>query len=185
MTKKNQNTIWFLFVMSILGFSISMITWTVTQAVSLPVQESNNYILKYQMADLNINKIMELEAKFNAKYKIELKNSTFIDLDEEHQNTNAKRAQTKPVKLTRGENSFDYAISQKDGTIMNNAKVTFLLTRPHSRDDDKLEENVVFKDGHYVTKAVELSKKGRYTLQLKVEIDGLIGYSEIPAYLLD
>ncbi|HIP50815.1 MAG TPA: hypothetical protein EYG94_01905, partial [Campylobacterales bacterium] len=61
MTKKNQNTIWFLFVMSILAFSISMITWTVKQAVSLPVQESNNYILKYQMADLNINKIMELE----------------------------------------------------------------------------------------------------------------------------
>jgi hypothetical protein len=63
--------------------------------------------------------------------------------------------------------------------------VTFLLTRPHNRTDDIKEENVSFKDAHYVTKALELTKKGRYTLALKVEVNGLIGYSEISAYLID
>lgn len=183
MTKKNQNRFWFLFVMTILGFGISMVIWTVKQASSVPVHESNNYMLKYQMADMNINEIMELEAKFQEKYLIEIKNTELIKLEENRQNTNAKRAQSTPIKLHTGLNSFTYSITEERRNVKN-AKVTFLLTRPHSRDDDHLEENIPFKDGYYKTTAVELTKKGRYTLQLKVEIDGLIGYSEVSAYLV-
>ena len=182
MTKKNQNRFWFLFVMGILGFGISMVIWTVKQASSIPVHESNNYMLKYQMADMNINEIMELDEKFKAKYKIEIIGTELIKLDSDLQNTNAKRAQSIPIKLNSGPNSFSYLITQ-DQKNVDNAKVTFLLTRPHSRNYDNLEKNVNYKNGHYVTKAIELSEKGRYTLQLKVEIDGLIGYSEISAYL--
>ncbi len=184
MTKKNQNRFWFLFVMTILAFGISMIIWTVKQASSVPVYESNNYMLKYQMADMNINKIIELETKFNEKYIIELEGVEFLKLDIEKQNTNAKRSQTKPIKLKLGNNSFTYSIVTHDIRSVENAKVTFLLTRPHTREDDYLEENVSYIDGHYTTKPVNLSKEGRYTLQLKVEIDGLVGYSEISAYLV-
>ena len=184
MTKKNQNRFWFLFVMTILFFGIWMIVWTVKQAISVPVHESNNYMLKYQMADMNINQIMELEAKFNVKYNIEIKNTQFIDLNDDLQNSNAKRVLQKPIRLSKGANSFQYFISKKDGTAIENAKVTFLLTRPHNRTDDHKEENVSFKNTHYVTKPLELTKKGRYTLALKVEVNGLIGYLETPAYLL-
>jgi len=185
MTKKNQNRFWFLFVMSILLFGIAMIVWTVKQAMSVPVHESNNYMLKYQMADMNINKILELKAKFDAKYNIEIKNTQFIDLNSDLQNTNAKRAQKKPIKLSKGTNSFSYAITKKDGTVIENAEVSFLLTRPHSRKDDNLEEKISFENNLYITKTLELNKKGRYTLQLKVKIGNLIGYSEISAYLID
>ena len=185
MTKKNQNRFWFAFVMTFLIFGISMSIWTVTQAVSLPVQESNNYMLKYQTADRTINEIMELEAKFNARYNIKLDNATFIELDEELQNTNIKRPQHKPLKLTMGKQSFSYTIETKDGKAVEDANVSFLLTRPHTRKEDKLEESVAYVNGHYVTKDLELTKKGRYTLQLKVTIDKLIGYSEIPAYLIN
>ncbi|CAA6812482.1 MAG: Unknown protein [uncultured Sulfurovum sp.] len=185
MTKKNQNRFWFLFVMAILTFGIGMVIWTVKQAMSVPVHESNNYMLKYQMADMNINKIMELQAKFNAKYNIELQSTSFINLEVGLQNTNAKRAQKKPIKLTKGPNSFKYLVSQKDGKIIEDAKVSFLLTRPHSRVDDTLEELVSFNNNYYTTKSLNLSKKGRYTLQVKVQIGELIGYSEISAYLID
>ncbi|CAA6805822.1 MAG: Unknown protein [uncultured Sulfurovum sp.] len=184
MTKKNQNRFWFLFVMGILAFGIMMIIWTVKQATSVPVHESNNYMLKYQMADMNINEIMELEAKFNAKYSIKLEDIEFLKLEDDAQNTNAKRAQSTPIKLNAGSNSFTYSITHNQKSV-ENAKVTFLLTRPHSRYDDHLEESVSYSNNHYKTKAVELTKKGRYTLQLKVEIDGLIGYSEVSAYLID
>jgi nitrogen fixation protein FixH len=160
-----------------------MVVWTVKQAMSIPVHESNDYMLKYQMADMNINEIMTLNARFKISYNIELKNVKEIVLDEENQNTNAKRAQQKPIKLSSGNNSFQYFISKKDGTAVEDAKVTFLLTRPHNRTDDTKEENVSFKDAHYVTKALELRKEGRYTLALKVEVNGLIGYSEVSAYL--
>ena len=183
MTKKNQNRFWFLFVMTILGFGISMVIWTVKQASSIPVHESNNYMLKYQMADMNINEIMELDEKFKAKYSIKIEDTELIALDDDAQNTNAKRVQTTPIKLTSGSNSFTYSVMQKQ-TNVENAKVTFLLTRPHSRNDDHLEENVKYENNLYQTKAVELTKEGRYTLQLKVEIDGLIGYIETPAYLV-
>ena len=183
MTKKNQNRFWFALVMGMLAFGIGMIIWTVKQASSVPVHESNNFMLKYQMADMNINEILELEKKFNEKYNIELKNVEFITLDLELQNTNAKRAQTTPVKLKNGENTFTFDISSKDGTSIKNANVTFLLTRPHTRVDDVVEENVHYENGHYMTKMLKLENKGRYTLQLKVEIDGLTGYREISAYL--
>ena len=185
MTKKNQNRFWFIFVMSILLFGISMIVWTVKQAMSVPVHESNNYMLKYQMADMNINDILELKARFDINYNIELKNVKEIELDDDLQNTNAKRAQQKPIKLTKGANSFQYVISKKDGTVIENAKVTFLLTRPHSRVDDTKQESVVFKNTHYITKALELNEQGRYTLAIKAEVNGLIGYLETPAYLVD
>lgn len=185
MTKKNQNTIWFLFVMLMLSFGIGMSIWTVTRAVSLPVQESNNYMLKYQTADRDINKIMVLQAKFDANYKIELQNATLLTLDEELQNTNAKRVQQKPVKLSLGKNRFDYAITTKSGEVVKNAKVSFLLTRPHTQKEDQKEEKVALNGSVYTTKAIELSNKGRYTLVLKVEIDNAVGYSEIPAYLAE
>lgn len=182
MTKKNQNRFWFMFVMSILFFGIGMIVWTVQQATSVKVQESNNYMLKYQMADMNINKIMELEAKFNAKYKIALQNTTLLTLDEEHQNSNAKRVQPKPIKLTLGENSFQYAITTHQGKTVEDANVSFLLTRPHTREDDQTAE-VSFNGSVYVTEPLALSKKGRYTLLLKVQINEATGYLETPAYL--
>ena len=185
MTKKNQNRLWFAIVMGMLSFGIYMVIWTVKQAVSIPVQESNNYMQKYQMADMNMNQIMELEAKFNAKYNIKLNDTTFVELDDSLKNTNAKRVQSKPIKLTMGKNSFSYTISTKDGQSVKNANVSFLLTRPHTREDDALEENVTYKDGHYATKPITLTKKGRYTLQLKVTIDKIIGYSEVSAYLID
>ena len=183
MTKKNQNRFWFALVMGMLLFGIGMIIWTVKQTSSVSVHESNSFMLKYQMADMHINQIEELEKKFNENYSIELTDFELLELPQEYQNTNSKRTQAKPVKLNNGKNSFSYDIHHKDGAVVNNAKVTFLLTRPHTRDDDSLEKNVAYTQGHYVTKALELSKKGRYTLQLKVEINGLIGYSKIAAYL--
>ena len=185
MTKKNQNRLWFAIVMGMLAFGIGMVIWTVKQAVSLPVQESNDFMLKYQQADMNINSILENKAKFDAKYTIELQNRELITLDEEYQNINAKRKQKKPVKLTMGENIFSYKIQEKNGKPVENANFTFLLTRPFTRTEDKKEDNVTIRNGLYVTKAIELEKKGRYTLQVKATIDGLTGYLTTPAYLSD
>jgi len=185
MTKKNQNRLWFAIVMGMLAFGIGMVIWTVKQAVSLPVQESNDFMLKYQQADMNINSILENKAKFDAKYTIELQNKELIDLDEEYQNINAKRKQEKPVKLSMGENIFSYKIQEKNGKPVENANFTFLLTRPFTRTEDQKEDNVTIRNGLYVTKAFNLKNKGRYTLAVKATINGLTGYLTTPAYLSD
>ena len=183
MTKKNQNRLWFAIVMGMLSFGIWMVIWTVKETMSLPVHESHDFMLKYQQADMNINQILANKAKFDAKYSIELQDVELITLAEEYQNTNSKRKQPKPVKLTMGENSFKYAIQDKNGNAVENAEMTFLLTRPYTQTEDQQENNVTFSNGFYVTKKFELSNKGRYILQTKVTVDGLTGYTKTAAYL--
>lgn len=183
MTKKTQNVLWFVFVMGILAFGIIMIIWTISKSISAPVHESNNYMLKYQTADMTINEIVELQRAFDKKYTIELQNVQEVELPVKYQNVHAKRSLQKPIGLINGENSFSYKITQKDGSIVQNAQVDFLLTRPHIRTDDTLENNVSFANNLYTTKPLNINKEGRYTLLLKVTIDKLVGHLETAAYL--
>ena len=167
----------------ILGFLVVGITlsyWTVKSASSIPVQESNEYMLKYQIADMNINQIMEKKIAFDKAYDIHILNvETMVMTD----NVNSNRPQPNPVKLSHGMNTFSYEVVAKDGTSVSDANVTFLLTQPHSRSEDQLFTNVPYEDGKYQIKEVEITKAGRYTLQLRAEVGDTIGYSEIAAYL--
>lgn len=167
----------------IVGFFILGITlgyWTVKSASSMPVQESNNFMMKYQLADIHINDIMEKKIAFDKEYTIELLGKeTMVMTDNIHSN----RIQKDPVKLSKGENGFTYTVTKKNGTVVTDANVTFLLTRPHTRVDDFMVESVPYNNGEYAVKGIEITKPGRYTLQLRAAIDNKIGYSEIPAYL--
>ena len=98
-------------------------------------------------------------------------------------NVNSNRPQLNPVKLSQGVNVFTYEVVAKNGTNVSDANVTFLLTQPHSRTEDKLFLNVPYVDGKYQIKDVNITKAGRYTLQLRAEVGDTMGYSEISAYL--
>jgi hypothetical protein len=74
-------------------------------------------------------------------------------------------------------------VKDKQGGIVNDAIVSVLLTRPHSVSEDNFIENVSIKNGKYVIDNISITKAGRYTLQLKVDMGDTVGYSEIPAYL--
>ena len=181
MLKQNkQKTYWPHMIMGFLVVGITLSYWTVKSASSLPVQESNEYMLKYQQADMNINDIMEKRALFDKRYTIEILNAQTMMLELE----NTKRAkEEKEILLHLGKNSFSYRVSRKDGSIVNDANVTFLLTRPHSRKEDILRENIKISDGKYSISDVNITKAGRYTLQLRAQIGDAIGYSQLPAYI--
>lgn len=177
----NKKTYWPHMIAGFLLVGFTLGYWTVKSASSMPVQESNSYMLKYQQADIHINEILELKAAFDKEYTITLEDVEEIVMTD---NIYSNRVQHNPVKLTHGMNSFSYVVRHKDGAITEDANVTFLFTRPHTRGDDVVEKNVKFVDGKYVTKAIDITKAGRYTLQLRVLInDQKIGYSEIEAYL--
>jgi len=167
----------------ILGFLLVGITlgyWTVKSATSVPVQESNEYMLKYQVADYNINEIIEKKQLFDKNYEIKLSDvKTMVMKD----NENSKVKQPDPVVLHQGENHFSYRVVTKDGTVAPDANVTFLLTRPHTVKDDNYVENIPFSEGKYLVKDINISKPGRYTLQLRAKIGEAVGYSQLPAYL--
>ena len=180
MAKNNEKTYWPHMILGFLAIGITLSYWTVKSASSMPVQESNKFMLKYQMADMNINQIMEKKIAFDQAYTINILDvETMVMTD----NMNSNRAQPNPVKLSQGLNVFSYEVTTKNGSKISDANVTFLLTQPHSRSEDKLFPNVPYVDGKYQVKDVNITKAGRYTLQLRAVVDDLIGYSEVSAYL--
>jgi len=180
MAKNNEKTYWPHMIVGflIVGFTLSY--WTVKSATSMPVQESNQYMLKYQTADININQITERKMAFDKIYTINIVNvETMVMTD----NINSNRPQPNPVKLSQGLNTFSYEVVKKDGTNVSDINATFLLTQPHSRREDQFFTNVPYVDGKYKIKDVNISKAGRYTLQFRAEIADVMGYSAIAAYL--
>lgn len=180
MAKKNKKTYWPHMILGFLTIGITLGYWTVKSASSLPVQEVNKYMLKYQMADMHINDILEKKAEFDKSYMIKLDGGEMVAMTD---NIHSKRPQPNVLKLSQGLNNFDYKVMGKNGEVVSDANVTFLLTQPHSRNEDKLIENVSFDNGSYAVKGIEIQKPGRYTLQFRAIVGEAIGYSEIAAYL--
>lgn len=181
MEKTNKKTYWPHMILGFLFLALTLSFWTVKSANSLPVQESNTYMLKYQTADININEITEKKMAFDKAYDIRI---IGVEMMEMTDNVNSKRPQPNVVKLSQGMNQFSYEILTKEGKSVPDANVTFLLTQPHSRREDKFFRDIPHKDGKYRIVDVEIKKPGRYTLQLRVEVkEDTIGYSAVPAYL--
>jgi len=180
MERNKEKTYWPHMILGFLFLAITLSYWTVKAASSLPVQETNDYMMKYQQADININEITMSKIAFDKEYTIELEDfQTMVMTDNIHSN----RPQPDLVVLEDGVNRFKYKVSKKDGSTIDNAKVAFLLTRPHSARDDQMIEKISFKDGYYITPDVAIKKAGRYTLQLRATIGDKTGYSSIEAYL--
>ncbi len=180
MAKNSGKTYWPHMILGFLVLGITLSYWTVKSASSIPVQESNEYMLKYQMADMNINQIIEKRRAFDQAYAIHLLDvETMVMTD----NVNSNRPQPNPVKLSQGMNTFAYEVVAKDGSKVSDANVTFLLTRPHSRSEDQLFNHIPYVNGKYQVTDVNITKAGRYTLQLRAEVGDTMGYSEVSAYL--
>jgi hypothetical protein len=137
-------------------------------------------MMKYQQADIHINDILTSKAAFDALYTIALKDKEMMVMTD---NIHSKIPQTNVLKLSLGANDFSYEVRSQNAEVVKDAKVTFLLTQPHSRREDQLVKNVSYVDGLYKVQALDIQKEGRYTLQLKVELNEGTGYSEIPAYI--
>ena len=180
MAENNKKTYWPHMILGFLFIGISIGNWTVKSASSIPVQESNQYMLKYQMADMHINEIMKRKIAFDKLYEIQIINVETVVMTD---NVNSNRPQPNAVKLSQGSNDFTYKVVAKDGTSVSDANVTFLLTQPHSRGQDQLFASLPYEDETYQVKDVNITKAGRYTLQLRAVVGDTIGYSETAAYL--
>jgi hypothetical protein len=180
MANNKEKTYWPHMILGFFVLGITLGYWTVKSASSLPVQESNDYMMKYQTADLNINEIMEKKIAFDRAYKIELLDKETMKMPDA---SHSKRLQADPVRLSKGTNAFTYMVTRQNGSIVVDANVSFLLTRPHTREDDLMIEPVPYGSGEYTIQDINITKPGRYTLQLRAKVGDTIGYSEIPAYL--
>ena len=181
MNNKKEISYWPHMIVGFLFLAIGLGYWTVKTAISLPVQETNDYMMKYQQADININDILTSKEAFDKEYSLNLTGiKTMVMTD----NIYSNRIQPELVVLSEGINNFSYIVKRKDdNSIVKNSKVSFLLTQPHSTREDKMIDEVPFNGKYYRTPDINISKAGRYTLQLRVTIGDNTGYWSVGAYL--
>ncbi len=177
---KQQKTYWPHMILGFLFVGIALGYWTVKSSASRPVQPSNDFITDYRDADLHYNDIMKKKSLFDKNYRIVLDAKEYVKVP--ILNSKAKKSET-AVLLKKGINTFVYKITNRNGTVVEDANVTFLLTRPHTDKDDVKVERVAFKEGAYRVDNIEVLKPGRYTLELKATVGDATGYSSVPAYL--
>ena len=180
MAKNKEKTYWPHMIMGFFILGITLGYWTVKSASSMPVQKSNEFMMSYHDADLSINEILVKKSAFDKQYTIKLHDKEMVLIED---NVHSNKAQPEQVKLNKGMNSFAYTVETHNGSLVTDANVSFLLTRPHSTAEDLMIDSVPFVNGTYKLNEIEITKPGRYTLQLRAVIGEAIGYSEIPAYL--
>ena len=165
-------------IVGFLGIGIMLGYWTVSSAINMPVNESNAFQSKYQQADMHINEIIEAQQRFDAKYRI-----TAIDFKESSFKPNAflKRSHGEIIALAK-QNQLQYRLQTLTGVAVNDANISFLLTRPHTVVDDQKFDALSAEKGIYSVK-FDLEKPGRYTLRLRVQKGDAVGFVQHEAYL--
>ncbi len=179
MASSKEKSYWPHMILGFLGIGIMLGYWTVKSAINMPVNESNRYQKKYQQADMGINEIMEAQERFDAAYRITplgFKQSDFKP------NKFLKRKHGEIIALER-ENRLRYKVQTLSGSAVNDANVSFLLTRPHTVSDDQRFAEIKGKGGIYAIPLFKLEKPGRYTLRLRVQKGDAVGFLEHEAYL--
>lgn len=178
--EENKKTYWPHMIVGFLFLGIGLGVWTIKSAGSMPVEKENAYMMSYQDADTNINEILAKQELFRQNYEIKILNTTTIKIQE---NKNSRKNFLNPVEIKKGENKFTYSVVDKNGQIVKNADVSFMLTRPHTDIDDQKIDKINFVNNSYQTPNINITKAGRYMLVARVKIGETIGFLETPAYL--
>ncbi len=146
-------------VLMILG-CIAACVWTVKIALNNPVEMDTFYMEKYQKVDENINQIMELQEKFNAKF--DLAYST--------------------EKFQMGQNSITLRLSDKEGKAINDATMFIMLSRPDSNKENQKLTPAHIENGNYTFGPFEITKPGRWQILSKIEVGEFKAYHKNEAY---
>ena len=178
--EENKKTYWPHMIVGFLFLWISLGIWTIKSAGSMPVEKENAYMMSYQDADTNINEIIAKQELFRQNYEIKILNTKTMKLEE---NKNSRKNFLNPVEIQKGENKFTYSVVDKNGQIVKNADVSFMLTRPHTDVDDQKIDKINFVNNSYQTPNINITKPGRYMLVARVKIGETVGFLETPAYL--
>lgn len=148
---------------AIVGMLLGMVVacgWTVKIAMNNPVEMDTFYMEKYQKVDQNINQILELQEKFNAKF--DLAYST--------------------EKFTMGDNSITLKLTDKSGQVVNNANVMLMLSRPDSNKENRQISPSKVENGNYTFGPFDIQKEGRWQILSKIDIGEFKGYHKNEAY---
>lgn len=129
-----------------LVFGFCVATVVVTQSGNL--QSSDEYMLKYQEADLNANTLIAARIEFDKKYKISYISNGL-------QGTNS---------------SLSYKITDIADHPVNDAELIVAISRPETHEFNKKLVSPSVKEGVYTFSNLTFEKEGVWNLVSKVKI---------------
>ena len=133
--------------------------WTIKETFKADLTESNLYMSYYQNVDENINDILEANIAFDKKYTLKIVDHELIPEN------------TKIV----------YALTDKSGKPINDAKMELIISRPVNDAKDMKFTPTKVENGHYIFENIHLPKEGRWDLLLKVQIGKNTRYLNLKA----
>ncbi|KFL33524.1 MULTISPECIES: FixH family protein [unclassified Sulfurospirillum] len=148
---------------AVIGMILGMVVacgWVIKIATDNPVEMDTFYMEKYQKVDHSINKILDLQAKFDAKF--DLAYST--------------------EKFEIGDNSITIRLTDKSGQPVNDANMMMMLSRPDSNKENKEMKPSHVENGNYTFGPFEINKPGRWQILSKIEVGEFKGYHKNEAY---
>lgn len=157
---KSERNYWPHAVIGMIVGCIVACGWTIKIALDNPVEMDTFYMEKYQKVDQNINEIMELQDKFNAKFNLSYSTE----------------------KFEIGQNSMTLKLMDKNGQAISNADVTIMLSRPDTNKENKQLRATHVENGNYTFGPFEINKPGRWQILSKIEIGEFKGYHKNEAY---
>lgn len=130
----------------VLVFGFCVATIVVTQSGNL--QSSDEYMLKYQVADLNANTLIAARIEFDKKYKV-----SYI---------------SNGLKTTG--TTLSYRISDINDKPVNSAELIVAVSRPETQEFKKKLTKPTIKDGVYTFSNIAFEKPGVWNFVSKVTI---------------
>lgn len=129
---------------------------TIKIALDNPVELDTSYFEKYEQVDKTIHIIQAMQREFDLKYNV-----SFGEI-------NIQVGNESKIAL--------FVKNKESATIENNTNVEFLLTKPETNSYNQKFETKTLEDGAYVFSAMNIQKKGRWTIQAKVTVDNITGF---------
>ena len=146
-----------------IGVSIILVFFaaiaTILVAVKLPVEKSDTYMMYYQEADANANKLIQARIDFDKEYTF--KHSL--------------------VELSLDNSTIEYKMLDIKLNPVNNAKVKIIVTRPNNHKNDQEFLNPKVENGVYRFESIKLPLEGRWDIMAKVTVDDVERFYNIKA----
>ena len=121
---------------------------TVVITSTMPVEDSDTYMMGYHEADAKANELIASKIAFNKKYKLELLSDS----------------------LHVEGSTLSYKVTDIQDNLINDAKVLVIVTRPNKHKYDQELNNPTIVDGVYTFSNVKLELEGRWDVMAKVNI---------------
>ena len=132
---------------------------TVMITSTLPVENSDTYMMGYHEADAKANDLINARIAFDKKYKVSYVTDS-LSLD----NTVIK-----------------YKVSDLDANSIDKAKIEVVVTRPNNHKYDQTLKSSSYENGVYTFPSIKLPVEGRWDVMAKVNVGNLQRFYNVKA----